>query len=378
MAKAYQVVVVGARAVGREMVRVLRQRRFPLAGLRVLAIHARQIQVDGQSYQVEEVSEEAFQGADIALFAGRDKREGHFGWAAARQGAVVIDNGAAYRLYPNVPLVVPEVNPEALRQHEGLIASPNCSTIQLVVALKSLHDAARIKRVVVSTYQAVSGRGASEKGTEPVNQLFAEMRSLVERLDGSAPQQEAPDERMQRLLELAPLGAEEAVTDRTLFPHPIAANLLPHIDSFAEAGYTREELKLVRETRKLMGDENMQITATAVRVPVFNAHSESVNVEFHQPLSAAEARRLLEQAPGIKVVDDPAGARYPMPLEVSGTDEVFVGRIREDRTVPHGLNLWVVADNLRKGAALNAVQVAEKMIEMGLLRPRSQSGVAVS
>jgi aspartate-semialdehyde dehydrogenase len=230
---------------------------------------------------------------------------------------------------------VPEVNPEALRKHEGFIANPNCSTIQMVVALGPLHQAARIKRVVVATYQAASGKGA-----DAVEQLGREMAAKVQ---GGPP---AP---------LAP------------FPHPLCGNVLPHIDSFLEDGYTKEEHKMVTETRKILGDDSIQITATTVRVPVENGHSEAVNVEFHSPLEAERARELLREAPGVVVQDDPGANVYPLPLAVSGTDEVYVGRIRQDRSVPYGLNLWVVADNLRKGAALNAVQIAEKMIEMGLL-----------
>jgi aspartate-semialdehyde dehydrogenase len=260
--------------------------------------------------------------------------------------------------------VVPEVNPEALRKHEGLIANPNCSTIQLVAALKPLHAAARIKRIVVSTYQAVSGRGSSPQGSEPVTALYKEMGDLFEKAKSKI-KGAAPDEAQNLLLKATAGGTNPA--DPTLFPYELVGNCLPQIDAFAEGDYTKEEWKMVHETRKILGDPNIQITATCVRVPVFNSHSESVNIEFCTPLSAVQAKKLLEKAPGISVIDDPAKGRYPLPREASGRDEVFVGRIREDHTVPYGLNLWVVSDNLKKGAALNAIQIGEKLIEMGLL-----------
>jgi len=335
MGRSYHVAVVGVGAVGSEMLRTLHARKFPMASLKVLARSARPIEVDGRPYQVEVACPEAFQGVDLALFAGGEGAKGHVGWAAVERGTIVIDNGSAFRMYPNVPLVVPEVNPEALRKHEGFIANPNCSTIQMVVALAPLHRAARIKRVVVSTYQAASGKGA-----DAVEQLKKEMAAEVA---GGPPPPLAP------------------------FPHPLCGNVLPHIDSFLEDGYTKEEMKMVNETRKILGDDTIQITATTVRVPVANGHSESVNVEFHTPLNAARAREILAAAPGIVVQDEPGKNVYPLPLALSGTDEVYVGRIRDDHSVPFGLNMWVVADNLRKGAALNAVQIAEKMIEMGLL-----------
>jgi aspartate-semialdehyde dehydrogenase len=364
MAKQFKVAIVGVKAVGQEMVRGLRTRAFPCSSLKVLATRAREVRVDGEAYQVEKVSEEAFKGIDLAFFAGGDKAEGHFGWPAVKQGAVVIDNAAAFRMYPNVPLVVPEVNPEALRKHEGLIANPNCSTIQLVAALKPLYDAARIKRVVVSTYQAVSGRGSSPEGSEPVSTLYVEMKEMVKRLDRVAAIEDGED-KLNRFLVAAAGG--EGPKDKTLFPYEMAGNCLPQVDGFAELDYTKEEWKMVNETRKILGDDNIQLSATCVRVPVFNSHCESVNVEFHTPLSAAQAKQLLAAAPGIKVIDDIAGSGYPLPRQASGKDETFVGRIREDRSVPYGLNMWVVSDNLKKGAALNAIQIAEKMIEMGLL-----------
>jgi aspartate-semialdehyde dehydrogenase len=249
---------------------------------------------------------------------------------------VVIDNGNAFRMYPNVPLVVPEVNADALRDHQGMIANPNCSTIQMVVALKPLHDAARIKRVVVSTYQAVSGKSAQAR-----EELLKQTKDVAA---GRAPE-----------------------IDPSIFPYPISGNCLPHIDVFLPDGYTKEELKMVQETRKILGDDTIQVTATTVRVPVDNGHAESVNVEFYNPISADKARELLANAPGIVLIDDIANNKYPLQSDASGTDPVFVGRIREDKSVAFGLNLWIVADNLRKGAALNAVQIAEKMRELELI-----------
>jgi aspartate-semialdehyde dehydrogenase len=333
--KKYSVCVVGIGAVGQEMLRVLWQRRFPMKSCRVVARRARVEKVDGRQVKVESVCREAFRGVDIALFAGSEEKEGHFGWPAVEEGAVVIDNSPVYRLYPNVPLVVPEVNPEDLRNHEGLIGNPNCSTIQLVVALKPLHDFAGLRRVVVSTYQPASG-----KGHDAMAQLDKEWKHAAA---GKKPPRES------------------------CFPYPIASNLIPHIDQFFSDAYTLEETKLLHESRKILGLPHLQLTATAVRVPVMNGLCESVNVEFARPISAARARALLRKAPGVVVQDDPAKKLYPMPYFVSGKDEVYVGRIREDHSVAHGLNLWVAADNVRKGAALNAVQIAEKMIEMKLL-----------
>ena len=365
----FRTAVVGARAVGQEMLRVLRQRSFPMESVRVFATRERDMEVDGDTYHVEVIDEAAFDDIDVVFFAGQDEKEGHFGPLAAQRGAVVIDNGDAFRMDPGVPLVVPEVNPEALRDHRNLIANPNCSTIQFVVALKPLHDAARLKRAVVATYQAVSGRGTSKQGSDPVEQLRVEMGKLAARLAPLATDR-APWERLHDMCAAACRDLEELVTDPSLFPHPIANNVIPAISSFHEDGYSKEEMKMVNETRKILGEPDLRVTATTVRVPVFNAHSEAANLEFERPISAAQARDILSRAPGVVVIDDPANGGYPMPIQASGRDEVFVGRIREDSTVPNGLNIWIVSDNLRKGAALNAVQIAEKMIEMGLLAPR--------
>jgi aspartate-semialdehyde dehydrogenase len=352
------------------MIRVLRRRNFPAAEVRVFARFARRIDVDGEPFEVQEVCEDVFRGVDIALFAGGDRAEGHFGWPAVEAGAVVIDNGSAYRLDPRVPLVVPEVNPDDLRRHSGFVANPNCSTIQMVHALKPLHDAAGLRRVVVSTYQAVSGRGASPEGSEPVETLYRELKDLVGRIDaalGNPHPALAVEDRMQAILRAVEQAGDDLVADPTLFPHAIAGNCLPQVDAFLEDGYSKEEVKMVHETRKILGLPDLPITATTVRVPVFNAHSESVNVELERPLSPEQARARLAAFPGIAVLDDPPAQVYPLAISASGRDEVFVGRIRRDPTVPHGLNLWVVSDNLRKGAALNAVQIAEKMVEMRLL-----------
>ena len=344
MKSAYRVAVVGIGGVGAEMIRVLKQRNFPCASLQVFARGARPEVVDGVTYQVEQVSEEAFDQIDVALFAGGEKADDHFGLRALQRRRqvsglselVVIDNGNAFRMYPHVPLVVPEVNPEALRTHEGLIANPNCSTIQMVVALKPLHDYARIKRIVVSTYQAASGKSAQARA-----ELLKQTQAAAA---GRTPE-----------------------VDTAIFPYQLYGNCLPHIDVFLPDGYTKEELKMAQETRKILADETIQISATAVRVPVDNAHAESINVEFYEPLSVDIARELLDASPGIVLLDDPAHNRYPLQSEATGTDPVYVGRLREDRSVAYGLNLWVVADNLRKGAALNAVQIAEKMREMELI-----------
>jgi aspartate-semialdehyde dehydrogenase len=341
----YNVVVVGRGAVGKELLRVLEQRRFPAASIVVLARSAGTIAVDGRAYDVRPAAPEAFEGCHIALFAGTEGEKGAavtFAPEAIKRGAVVIDNGNDFRMDPQVPLVVPEVNREALRGHRNLVANPNCSTIQMVVALKPIHDAAGIKRVVVSSYQAASGAGSGA-----VAQLEAEMAALV---------------------------AGTAMPAGDAFPQRLAANIFPHIGGFDEDGYCSEEVKLARETHKIMGDDAIGITATTCRVPVLNGHCEAINLELREELGPAEAKELLaswqpyqDGYRPLRVVDAPAQACYPMPIQVSGTDEVFVGRIRRDATVAHGLNLWVAADNLRKGAALNAVQIAEQMIAMGLL-----------
>jgi len=339
MSRKYTVAVVGIGMVGKEMLKVLHQRDFPAGEIRVLATRARTETLDGRDYQVVPASNDAFQGVDIALFAGTEGASGaskQFGWAAVEKGALVIDNGGDFRMDPRVPLVVPEVNAEAMREHQGFIANPNCSTIQMVVVLKPLHDAAGLKRVVAATYQAVSGTGRAA-----VSELELGTRAGI---DGS-------------------------VFSPEVYPHPIPFNCLPHIGGPKDdlPGYTSEEAKMLFETRKIMGLPDLAVTATCVRVPVYNSHAEAVNIEFERPVTVERARQVLADAPGIVVQDDLANAVYPMPVAASGQDPVFVGRIRQDTSVPHGLDLWVVADNIRKGAALNAVQIAEMAIEMGLV-----------
>lgn len=331
----YVVAVVGATgAVGNEMIAVLEDRDFPVDSLRLFASERSEgvkLQFQGSEIPVETLKEDSFKGVDIALFSAGAERSKIWAPIAARSGCVVIDNSSQWRMDPEVPLVVPEVNPGDIRKHKGIIANPNCSTIQMVVVLKPLHDAARIKRVVVTTFQSVSGTG-----------------------------KKAMDELLQQTSDL--LNFREVKCN--VYPHQIAFNCLPHIDKFLENGYTKEEMKMVNETKKIMGDDTIRITATTVRVPVFRGHSESVNIETEKKLTANEARALLSIAPGVVVYDAPEKNIYPLAIYAAGKDETFVGRIREDESIDNGLNLWIVADNLRKGAALNAVQIAEKLIEM--------------
>jgi aspartate-semialdehyde dehydrogenase len=340
MGKGYNVAVVGATgAVGREMVEVLAERGFPVNDLRLLASHrsaGEEIDFGSQSLKVEELKSDSFQGINLALFSAGAAVSKQFAPLAVKAGSVVVDNSSAFRMEPDVPLVVPEVNPQALAGHKGIIANPNCSTIQMVVVLKPIHDQAGIKRVVVSTYQSVSGTGK-----RAMDELFEQSKLMI----------------CFQKDDIRPMS----------YPHQIAFNCLPHIDEFLENGYTKEEMKMVNETRKILGEETLPITATTVRVPVFIGHSESVNVETDRKLTAAQVREILSHAPGVVVADDPANCIYPLPLNASGTDETFVGRIREDESVACGLNLWIVADNLRKGAALNAVQIAELLVEQGLM-----------
>ncbi len=331
----YVVAVVGATgAVGNEMIAVLEDRDFPVESLRLFASERSEgvrLQFQGSEIPVETLKEDSFKGIDIALFSAGAERSKIWAPVAARSGCVVIDNSSQWRMDPEVPLVVPEVNPDDIRKHKGIIANPNCSTIQMVVVLKPLHDVARIKRVVVTTFQSVSGTG-----------------------------KKAMDELLQQTTDL--LNFREVKCN--VYPHQIAFNCLPHIDRFLENGYTKEEMKMVNETRKIMGDETIRVTATTVRVPVFRGHSESVNIETEKKLTANEARAILSNAPGVVVYDAPEKNIYPLAIYAAGKDETFVGRIREDESIDKGLNLWIVSDNLRKGAALNAVQIAEKLIEM--------------
>jgi aspartate-semialdehyde dehydrogenase len=338
--RSWNVAVVGAAGmVGTEMIRTLEQRRFPIKELRPM-VSVDQIGMSipfaGGTAACCLATEENFAGVDIAIFSAGADVSLDLAPKAVRQGAVVIDNSSAWRMDPACPLVVPEVNPHDLASHKGIIANPNCSTIQMVVALKPLHDAARITRVVVSTYQAAAGAGKSG-----LDELIRQATEILETGTCSPP--------------------------RT-FAHQLAFSLIPQIDVFQEGGYTKEEWKMVHETVKIMGDPSIRVTATTVRVPVLVGHSESVNIETERKLTVEETRRLLAAAPGVCVVDDPATSTYPMPAQTAGTDAVFVGRIREDNSIERGLNLWVVADNVRKGAALNAVQIAERLVEDGLVR----------
>jgi aspartate-semialdehyde dehydrogenase len=338
--RTWNVAVVGAAGmVGTEMIRTLDERRFPVADLRPLDVAAQvgtPVTFGGRAIACLEATEENFAGVDIAIFSAGGDASLELAPKAVRRGAVVIDNSSAWRMDPACPLVVPEINPADLQWHKGIIANPNCSTIQMVVALKPLHDRARIKRVVVSTYQAAAGAGRNG-----VDELTRQAREILDSGSCGAP--------------------------RT-FQHQLAFNLIPQIDVFQEGGYTKEEWKMVHETVKIMGDPSIRVTATTVRVPVLVGHSESVNVETERKLTAAEARALLAAAPGVVVIDDPAALSYPMPALAAGTDAVFVGRIREDNSLEHGLNLWIVADNVRKGAALNAVQIAERLVADNLVR----------
>ncbi len=327
--KKYRIAVVGATGmVGRTFLKVLEEVKLPaesytlFSSARSAGTH---LTFMGKDYVVKELCENSFdEGFDIALFSAGGSTSEKFAPIAASKGCVVIDNSSAWRMDDNVPLVVPEVNPDDIKWNKGIIANPNCSTIQAMVALKPLHDKYKIKRIVYSTYQAVSGAG------------LAGYKDLENGLKGEAPKK---------------------------FPHQIAGNCLPHIDVFLPNGYTKEEMKMVNETRKILGDNSIKITATTVRVPVFNSHSEAINVEFYNQFDLDDLRKTLEEAPGIIVQDDVEHDVYPLALDAAGKNETFVGRIRRDESVESGVNLWVVADNIRKGAATNAVQIAQKLIE---------------
>ena len=337
--KTYTVAVVGAGAVGEEMVKVLRQRQFPVSEMRILARSARKQIIDGVEFDVRPTTEEALDGVDFAFFAGTEGEKGAsqvFGWEAVRKGAFVIDNGDDYRMDPRVPIVVPEVNADALKKHQGFCANPNCSTIQMVVALAPLHKLANMKRVVVSTYQSVSGSGS------------AAIRELQQQINAAA--------------------SGDALEIKE-YPYQILCNVIPQISKLKDefAGYYGEEIKMIKETRKIFDLPDLGVSATCVRVPVIRAHSESLNVEFEKPITAEQARGALASAPGIIVIDDPENSEYPMPLFADGKDDTFVGRIRQDSSRPNTIDMWVVSDNIRKGAALNAVQIAEKIIELNLL-----------
>jgi aspartate-semialdehyde dehydrogenase len=332
----YNVAVVGATgAVGNEMISVLEERKFPVGQLKLLSSKrgaGTKIEFNGKYYTAEILDEKSFMGIDIGLFSAGGSVSEKFAPIAGEAGCVVIDNTSAWRMDPMVPLVVPEVNAHAIAQYpqKNIIANPNCSTIQMVVALKPIHDAARIKRIVVSTYQAVSGTGKRA------------IRELENQVLAIYNQQEIKKE---------------------VYPHQIAFNCLPHIDVFFDNGYTKEEIKMVNETKKILEDPSIRVTATTVRVPVFYGHSESVNIETEKKLTPDQVREILSKAPGVKVVDNPKKFEYPLAIDAAGKDDTLVGRIREDESIPNGINMWIVADNIRKGAALNAVQIAEILIQ---------------
>jgi len=326
--------------VGQEFIKVLEQRRFPMSSVSLLASDrsaGRMMKVNGQELEVKEANDDSFKGIVIALFSAGADISRHFSPVAAKSGAVVIDNSAAFRMAQDVPLVVPEVNPEDIKKHHGIIANPNCATIQMVVALYPLHKVNKIKRIIATTFQSVSGTG-----TAAVDETIAQAKQL--------------------------LAGQKAV--HSVYPHQIAFNLLPEIDVFLDDAYTKEERKMVEETRKIMHADDIAVSATCVRVPILRGHSEAVTVEFEKPMSPDEARSILSKAPGVIVMDDPEKSVYPQPIIAADTDETYVGRIRRDTSHPNGLVLWIVADNVRKGAALNAVQIAEIVVSQNLLNSR--------
>jgi len=329
--KKFNIAVAGATgAVGNQMIRCLEEMNFPANSIQLLASSrsvGRQLRFKGDLVDVKELKENSFKGVDIALFSAGGGTSEKFAPFAAKDGCVVVDNSSAWRMDPQVPLVVPEVNPHAIAQHteKGIIANPNCSTIQMVVALNPIHKKYGIKRIVVSTYQAVSGTGK-----KAIDELFDQTRAIINFLN----------------------------YETSVYPHRIAFNCLPHIDAFLDNGYTKEEMKMVNETRKIMEDDSIGVTATTVRVPVFFGHCESVNIETIESVSAADVKVLLENTPGVRVIDDPKKNMYPLAIDAAGQDLTLVGRIRNDESIPNGINMWIVADNIRKGAATNTVQIA--------------------
>jgi len=335
--KQYNVCVVGIGAVGTEMIRLLKKRGFPVKSLTILARSERQETIDGVSYPVKVAQPDAFNGMDFAFFAGTEGSKGAsqtLGWEAVKRGCIVVDNGDDFRMDPRVPLVIPEINPEALKNHQGFIANPNCSTIIALMPLAALHKAAHLRRLVASTYQAVSGTGSAA-----VKELEAQARAWVA---GQPLQHE-------------------------VYPHPIAFNLIPCVGSFKDdSGESTEEIKMRRETHKILGDATIRVATTCVRVPVFNSHSIAINAEFEKPITPTQARELLANTPGVRLFDDPKNAVYPMPILTSGEYDVLVGRIRKDASTENGLVLWCAGDNIWKGAAQNAIQIAEVMVAQGL------------
>lgn len=338
MSNGYNVAIAGATgAVGTEMFKILEERNFPVKSIRAFASErseGKTIEFKGEKIKVENLATASLKNIDIALFSAGASVSREFSPRFAREGAIVVDNSSAFRMDDNTPLVVPEVNPHAVKKHRGIIANPNCSTIQLVVAINPIHRKARIKRMIVSTYQSVSGTGK-----EAMDELSEQTKNYL----------------------------ESKGIRKEVYPHRIAFNLLPHIGDFLPSGYTTEEMKLVNETRKIMEDESIKVTSTCVRVPVFISHSEAVTLETEKELSTGEVREILSESPGVIVEDDPKNNIYPLPIHAEGKDEVFVGRIRKDESAPRSVNMWIVSDNLRKGAALNTVQIGELIIEKGLV-----------
>jgi aspartate-semialdehyde dehydrogenase len=333
----YQVAVAGATgAVGGVMLEILEERGFPVRGLRLLASErsaGKVLEFKGEKLRVEPMTERAFDGVELALFSCGGERSKAFAPSAVRAGAVVVDNSSAFRMDPRVPLVVPEINGHEIAEHQGILAVPNCTTIVMLMALKPLYDLSRVRRVVATSFQAASGAGA-----KALAELEAQLR-------GWAEGREVPAE---------------------VFPHPLAFNVIPHVDAFLASGYTKEEMKLVNETRKILGDPEIRVTATTVRVPVLRAHAVAVNAETERKVTAAEAREAFARFPGLTLVEDPERARYPMPRDVTGKDDCAVGRVREDESHERALNFFVAGDQLRKGAALDAVQIAEGLAARGL------------
>ncbi|HPM42401.1 MAG TPA: aspartate-semialdehyde dehydrogenase [Candidatus Omnitrophota bacterium] len=334
MSKKVNVAVMGATgAVGTCFLRILEQRKFPINNIKLLASErsaGKKLKFNGTMHSVEVLAHDSFKGIDIVLASAGASRSLEFLPSAVKAGAVCVDNSSAFRMEKDVPLVVPEVNPEMIKKHKGIIANPNCSTIQMVVALWPVHKEVKIKRIIVTTFQSVSGAGQSK---------ILELESQVKEFAA---------------------GKKPTIKE---FPHQIAFNLIPQIDVFLENKYTKEEMKMVNETRKIMGDESIMVNATCIRVPVFYAHSESVNIETVKHITAGEVRKLLANAPGVNLVDDPEKKVYPMPIDAEGKDDTLVGRIRQDESVANGISMWVVADNIRKGAALNAIQIAEELVK---------------
>lgn len=337
--KKYNVAVLGATGmVGKVMMKVLEERKFPVDRFLPLASSrtaGTKVTFKGKKYTVEEAKPSSFEGIDIGLFSAGAAISEKLAPEAVKAGVIVIDNTSFYRMDPNVPLVVPEVNAYDLKWHKGIIANPNCSTAQMVLALKPIHDVAKIKRVVVSTYQSVSGWGK-----EAVEEMYGQYKAIL---------------------------AGKKIPSVKYLPKQIAFNVIPQIDFFTSNGYTKEEMKMVNETKKIIGDPNIQVTATTVRVPVAIGHSESVNIETERKLSVKQVRDILASFPTVEIMDDPSKGVYPTPVMCEGSDKTYIGRIREDISIPNGIEMWIVSDNLRRGAATNAVLIAERMIEEGLI-----------